>query len=68
MLWVNPRFHDTIKPLVTSLAVPGFQDDFMYQGTDDFSSFYSTKKAVEFYNNTGGMVSGVTQAGVNEEL
>ena len=56
-LWVPPRYHDVIKPLVVSWLHDGsFQDKFFMQATLDYTSYITAETAIKFYNEIGGLV------------
>ena len=58
ILWVSPKFHDIIVPLVVSwMHDRSLQDRFYSQGTIDHSAYISAGAAIKFYSEVGGMVS-----------
>ena len=57
VLWVHPKYHDVIDPLVVSLYQDcSLRDKFFMQGTSDASSFVTARTAITFYQEIGGMV------------
>ncbi|KAK3087714.1 hypothetical protein FSP39_009531 [Pinctada imbricata] len=55
-LYINRKYHDWIKPLVTSHNYQrGPYWEFGYQGTRDDTPYTVVPKAVEFYNKMGGL-------------
>ncbi|XP_031569052.1 putative L-cysteine desulfhydrase 1 [Actinia tenebrosa] len=56
ILWVHPKYQDTINPLVVSWNQDlGFQDKFFMQGTQDQTSYLVIDSASKFYYELGGM-------------
>lgn len=56
ILWVSPKFHDIIVPLVVSwMHDRSLQDRFYSQGTIDHSAYISAGAAIKFYSEVGGM-------------
>ena len=57
VLWVHPKYHDVIDPLVVSWYQDrSLRDKFFMQGTLDYSPFVTAKAAITFYQEIGGMV------------
>ena len=57
ILWVKPKFHDIVDPLLVSwLHDQGLQDRFFQQGTLDYTSYTSVPAAIQFYQEIGGLV------------
>jgi selenocysteine lyase/cysteine desulfurase len=54
VLWIDPKFHKQIFPVVISRLKNEYWKLFSYQGTNDVTQWYSAKKAVEFYKEIGG--------------
>ncbi|XP_070531554.1 uncharacterized protein [Ptychodera flava] len=55
-LWINPKHHNIIKPLVTSHNFKqSMQKQFFQQGTQDNSTYLSAPAAIKFYKDIGGM-------------
>ncbi|XP_077987169.1 uncharacterized protein LOC144441466 [Glandiceps talaboti] len=55
-LWIHPKHHATIKPLLTSHNFKkSLHQQFYGQGTRDESTFLTTPAAIQFYNDIGGM-------------
>ena len=59
ILWVHPKHHKVIRPVTTghNLNHEIWQEDFMTQGTADNTAYYTCRKATEFYQSIGDMVS-----------
>jgi len=59
ILWVHPKHHKVIRPITTGHYFNHeiWQEDFMTQGTADNTAYYTCRKATEFYEGIGGMVS-----------
>lgn len=54
-LWVHPRHHPVIRPLVTSnIYKKSFVEDFKLAGTDDYSNYLASEAALAFFNALGG--------------
>ena len=59
VLWTSPKYHDVIRPLVTS----GWLDhslmmDFIWQGTVDHTNYFSSGAGGDFINKEiGGQVN-----------
>lgn len=57
-LWVKPKFHDIIVPLIVSwMHDKTLQDRFYSQGTIDHTAYISAGAAINFCNEVGGMGS-----------
>ncbi|XP_070532415.1 uncharacterized protein [Ptychodera flava] len=55
-LWINPKHHNIIKPLVTSHnCKQSMQKQFFQRGTQDNSTYLSAPAAIKFYTDIGGM-------------
>ena len=53
--WINPRHHNTIRPVITSHAYrSAIQEQFFTQGTTDQTSFLVVSDALQYYNSKGG--------------
>jgi len=58
ILWVHPKYHDIMDPLVVSwFQDRSLQDKFFMQGTLDYTPFITAKASIKFYQEIGGMES-----------
>lgn len=58
-MWLNPKHHGNVYPLVTShyYMCKNWQDDFQSQATRDNSNYLTCPEGVRYHQSLGGIVS-----------
>ena len=58
VLWVDPKHHHMIRPLMTSASYKSddFRVDFVYTGTLDYTSLLCVKDGIQMHKDLGGRV------------